>query len=172
MAVKKILQIVILALNYLHFRNPFQVLDVIGRRPSEAHKAVYARLSALIRAGGPTEEFSILGCGRKSFQLDARLEELVQAVQSLGLDQKLGYGTLPVQQVAMVNDKDELRPYRELCAARLKLSGNGQWDPRPYLSDLFYMPFVEPRINQYDITPPHDVLPNLSAVKKDEVLAL
>ena len=61
-AVKMILHLVVLALNYLHFRNPFQVLDVIGRRPSEAHKAVFARLSALIRAGGPTEEFSILGC--------------------------------------------------------------------------------------------------------------
>ena len=34
------------------------------------------------------------------------------------------------------------------------------------------MPFVEPRINQFDITPPHVVLPNPSVVKREEVLAL
>lgn len=44
-----------------------------------------ARLIALIRAGGPTGDFSSLGCGGKFHQLNAHFEELPISVQSLGL---------------------------------------------------------------------------------------
>lgn len=37
-------------------------------------------------------------------------------------------------------DAEELVPYRALDA--FELSGSGQWDARPYISDLPYMPFV------------------------------
>ena len=119
------------------------------------------------------EELSIFNCGRKSFQLDARLSELAEVVQSLGLDSLSKYnGAHETANVEQRNEKEELRPYRELCAERLKLSGTGSWDPREFLSDLFYMPYVEPRINQFNIVPPDEVLPDLRSVKKDEVLRL
>ena len=172
-AYRMMMHLVLLALNYLHFAAPLNVVHLLGRCPSSLHLQVYERLLALIKAGGPVDEISILRSGRKAFQLDARLTELFEAVQSLGLDGLVHYtggqGKVPVP---CVNEKDELRPYRELNAGRLKLSGSGQWDPGPFLSDLFVMPYLEPRINQFNIRPPRDVLPDLSKVKKDEVLKL
>ena len=172
-AYRKMLHLVILALNYLHFASPLNVVHLLGRSPSDLHLAVFSRLMALIKAGGPVEKISIFNCGRKSYQLDARFNELVEAVQSLGLDSVAQYGGDRCKvSVPTKNEKDELRPYRELCADRLKLSGSGQWDPVPFLSDLFYMPYIEPRVNQFDIKPPRDVLPDLSRVDKNEVLKL
>lgn len=172
-AYRKMLHLVILALNYLHFASPLNVVHLLGRSPSDLHMSLFARLMALIKAGGPVEKVSIFNCGRKAFQLDARFNELVEAVQSLGLDSAAQYkGGSSEVSVPTKNEKDELRPYRELCAERLKLSGSGQWDPVPFLSDLFYMPYLEPRVNQFDIRPPREVLPDLSRVDRNEVLKL
>lgn len=118
-----------------------------------------ARLIALSKAGGPSQEVSVLGCGRKSFQFGARFEELFDALQRLRLDSSSPYqhedeGTT----VDVINDKEELVPYRFLCAERLKISGCGQWDPTPYLSDLFYLPFVEPRCNEFEIEAPRHLI--------------
>ena len=49
--------------------------------------AIYQRLTALIKAG----RFYSAGCGRKSFQLDVRLEDLTRVFQSLGLGERQGY---------------------------------------------------------------------------------
>ena len=170
---RKMLQLVILALNYLHFASPLNVVHLVGRSPSDLHLSVFSRLLALIKAGGPVEKISIFNCGRKSYQLDARFSELVEAVQRLGLDSAEQYrGSKSEVFVPAQNEREELRPCRELCAERLKLSGSGVWDPVPFLSDLFYMPYIEPRVNQFDIKPPKDVLPDLSRVDRAEVLKL
>lgn len=115
-------------------------------------RLVLKRLSALrlevILALVPVQEINSLGSGRKSHQLDARLDELVQ---SQGLEKAHGYQQDQVGlAVPQNNDRDELRP----CSSRLKLSVTGSWGPTPYLSDFFYMPYVEPRVNQFDIAPP------------------
>jgi hypothetical protein len=90
---------------------------------------VFDRLEALIRAGGPTGIFSSLGCGRKSFQLDARIGELSGTLRRLGLHSRASYdGGGISEQVPIINDKDELVPYRALDLSRLKLSGTGSWD--------------------------------------------
>ena len=105
--------------------------------------------------------------------LCARFKELFGALQSLGLD-----SSSPYQQkdkgvfVDVVNDRKELVPYRPLCSERLKISGRGQWDPSPYLSDLFYLPYVEPRCNEFDIDAPAALRPDLSGVDVKEVRAL
>ena len=173
LAVRRMVHLAVLALNYLHFRQPLKCLPNMQRRPSALHLLVYARLSMLSRAGGPVHEVSILGCGRKSFQLSARFEELLGALQSLGLDSSSPYqfgkeGT----EVEVKNNREELIPYRPLCAERLKLTGQANWDPTPFLSDLFYMPFVEPRVNEFDILAPSHLRPDLSGVDKKEVEAL
>lgn len=165
--------LVLLGLNYVHFSAPLQIVRYLRRRPSDLHLGVYERLLALIKAGGPLEEINVLNCGRKSHQLDARLDELLEALQKNGLHNITSYAGLSEKTVVPpCNDREELRPYRDLDASRLKLSGSGAWDPGDYLSDLFYLPYVEPRINQFNITPPFELLPNLNMVKKEEVLKL
>ena len=133
---------------------------------------MYQRLTALIKAGGPTGEFFSAGCGRKSFQLDARFEELSGALQSLGLGERRGYSTMKGTAVIAENNREELRPYRALDPSRLKISGEGQWDCRPFVSDLFYMPFVEPRINEFDVEPPPEVCPDMSSIKMNDIVGL
>ena len=54
---RKMLQLVILALNYLHFASPLNVVHLLGRSPSDLHLSVFSRLLALIKAGGPVERF-------------------------------------------------------------------------------------------------------------------
>jgi len=113
---------------------------------------------------------SIFGCGRKSFQLDARFRELLGAVQSLGIGGSMYHSGGEGKPVSIVNDKDQLVPYRQLDASRLKIVGSGNWDCRPFLDELFYMPFVEPAINTYDIECPRRFAPDLSRCDPDETL--
>lgn len=63
-------------------------------------------------------------------------------------------------------------PYRSLDPSRLKLTGRGSWDCREYLSDLFYLPFVEPRVNMFDLVPPPEVRPDFASVREDTVVEL
>ena len=173
LAVRRSLYLAIAALNFVHFQCPLKVIPGLWRCPGPLHAAVHARLIALIKASGPAGKFSFLNCGRKAHQLDARLKELHEALQSLGFDEGSFYKRQHEgAEVKPRNDKDELRPYRPLDASRLKLSGKGSWDCREHLSDLLYMPFVEPRSNQYDVVPPAAVLPDMSKVSVEETLRL
>ena len=172
LALRKLVRLVIVALNYLHARAPFSVISSLWRRPCILHLRVYQRIAALCRAGGPPEMISIFGCGRKSFQLDARFRELLSAVQSLGIGGSMYHSGGAGVPVPLVNDKDQLTPYRQLNASRLKIVGSGNWDCRPYLDELFYMPFVEPAINTYDVECPRRFSPDFSHCDPDETLAL
>ena len=173
LAVRKCLFLVVAGLNFMHYVEPLSALQDIRRLPSACHLSVYRRLTALMRACGPDEVFSIFSCGRKSFQLDARLRGLLLSLQSLGLSNASRYDQSGSgAEVEVLVDREELRPYRPLDASRIKLTGEGAWDCRPYLSDLLYLPFVEPRVNQFAITPPDDVLPDLTSTKKEEVIKL
>ena len=169
----RILWLVIVSLNFAECDSKFLKPSSLWRCPGPHHCNVYDRLIALVRACGPDEDFSIFSCGRKSFQLDARFEELREALQGLGLDRSSFYGQHRSEaEVPVRNDSPELRPYTALVPERLKLVGEGKWDCRQYLSDLFYLPFVEPKVNQYDIAPPSNAIPDLSKVVKKDVVAL
>ena len=173
LAVRRALFLVISALNFMHFQAPLNVVSDLWRCPSSCHVKVFDRLSALIRARGPAQCFSVLGCGRKAHQLVARLDELVAAVESFGLDDESFYSRAHSgTEVKIVNDRDELVPYRPLQASRLKLSGEGLWDCREFLSDLLFLPYVEPRVNQYEVTPPSEILPDLQKVPEEHVFEL
>lgn len=67
LAKRRLVQLSIMALNYLYFRQPLKTLSGMQRRPGPVHQEIYARLIALSKAGGPSQEVSVLGCGRKSF---------------------------------------------------------------------------------------------------------
>ena len=171
-ALRKLVRLVVIALNYLHARAPFSVVQTMWRRPSSLHQRTFRRIAALCRAGGPPEMISIFGCGRKSFQLDARFRELQDAVQSLGIGGSMYHSGGAGKTVRIVNDKDQLMPYRELDASRLKIVGTGEWDCRPYLDDLFYMPFVDPIINTFDIKCPRSIAPDFSRSSAEGTMAL
>lgn len=62
------------------------------------------------------------------------------------------FSNVAVKHVPVVNDRDELRPYRALDHKRLKLAGTG-------IAGLSYLicctcRFLEPRINEFAVDPP------------------
>ena len=118
----------------------------------------------LCKACGPLDSISLSGCGRKTFQLDARFKELVAALDNLGLNPTSMYHHAAAgREVPENNDvADELRPYRPLDASRVKLTGTGEWNCEDYLSDLLFMAFVEPAINTFDVIPPEGLYPDVA----------
>lgn len=165
-AVRRCLFLVVAGLNFMHYVEPLSVLQDIRRLPSPCHVSVYCRLMALMRACGPDEVLTILSCGRKSFQIDARLRGLLSSLQRLGLSNVSRYDqSAGGAEVEVLADREELRPYRPLDPSRLKLTGEGAWDCRPFLSDLFW-------VNQFSVVPPDEVLRDLMSVKKDDVIQL
>ena len=151
-AQRKLLHLAVVALNFLHGRSPLSSFGLLQRRPAQHHVEVFARLMACVLSN----EVTIARCGRKSFQFGAGLKELYQVLREEGLGERSKYHQLSSDvPVALHNDEaEELRPYRPLEAARLKITGKGQWDCVPYISDLFYMPFLEPKFNQFDVEVP------------------
>ena len=173
MAQRRLLSLVIIALNYIHSPDPWKAFKTLWRRPSKIHLDAHRRLMALVKAGGPSQTFDFLRCGRKSFQLSARLEEIFEALQKLGLSNSSKYHSASSgASVSVRNDCDELVPYRPLSAQRVKLTGQGAWDCSDYLSELFYLPFKEPRINMFDIQPPAGAFPDVSGSTGEEEFAL
>ena len=173
LAQRRLLSLVIMALNYIHSPDPWKTFKILRRRPSKIHLDAHRRLLALVKAGGPSQAFDFLRCGRKSFQLSARLEEIFEALQKLGLSDSSKYhSSSSGAAVSVRNDCDELVPYRPLSASRVKLTGEGAWDCSDFLSELFYLPFKEPRINMFDIQPPAGSFPDVRGSSGDEEFAL
>ena len=173
-ACKKLLNLAILALNFEYLRHPMAVLPLLRRPPGSHHHRVYDRLMRFIRACATTERISFMGCGRKSFQFGARINELVGALAKIGVASGLQYGRHgPIGTVPMDNEvADELRPYRSLDPSRLRLTGKGQWRCEDYLSDLLWMVYVEPRANCFDIAPPRHAVPDVRKEEKMKVFEL
>ena len=170
----KILHLVICGLNYQYFRQPFSVLMLLRRRPSSRHVQVFSRLLSHIRACGHSDMVSIVGCGRKSFQLSARFDELWHFLRTEGLEGGALYGRGSIGKRVEKDDEacEELKPYRDLDASRLRIVGEGRWDCSEYLPDLFFMVFKEPRINVFDLPFQKDEVPDNSRNSHDEMLAL
>ena len=171
----KLLHLVVAALNFQYFRNPFEIVENCRRRPGPHHVKIFSRLLAHIKVCGGSGMVSISGCGRKSFQLDARLKELFQCAASLGLDVRGPYSDGGLQKVPVPKDDsvaEELRPYRSLDADRLKLSGCGLWRCEDFLPDLLYMPFMEPRCNVYEVPITSEEVPDNSKNDYNQMMKL
>ena len=117
-AIRRMIHLAVIALSFLHCGGGLD-LELLRRSPSQAHIAAYQRLEAFTKARGPPDSISIVGCGRKSFQLGARLKELIGWLQRFGLSEKSAYhqGADAVE-VPLCNDKDKLMPYRPVETVR------------------------------------------------------
>ena len=173
-ACKKLLNMVVLALNFEYLRHPLSVLPLLRRPPGPHHHRVYERLMRFVRACAAIEKISFLGCGRKKFQFGARINELVEALTKIGVPSGLAYGHQePLGQVPMDDTiAEELQPYRSLDPTRLVLTGKGDWRCEDFLSDLMWMVYMEPRVNCFDIRPPRDLVPDVKKEEKKKVYEL
>ena len=151
---RQLVHLAVMALNFMHSTAPLSCLDLLWRRPSSLHLGVYRRLGALIKACDHVETISISGVGRGHAKLGARMREVLDTLQSWGEGLRTGYDAgLEGMKVPMVNDEEELNPYRELNASRLKLTGTGGWNCLPYLDELLVLPFMEPEVLRHEGRP-------------------
>ena len=136
--------IICLALSFWH-EGGFPDEAGLKRRPNSLHYNVYRRIRALIRSEGLADVDDLTGVGRQFPQLIARLAELSDCLTQMGpstcpYDRFFSGTGVPVDNSVM----EELSPYRDLCADRLKLTGSANWSPLPYLDDELYMAYAEP----------------------------
>ena len=73
LAYRRMVHLCVMALNFMHSRQPFSDLPTIWRCPGPRHVLVHSRLLALCRASGPTEEISILGSWSQEFSIECKI---------------------------------------------------------------------------------------------------
>ena len=148
----RVFHMIIMALNFWHADFTFVPLESLCKRPSSAQIEVFRNLKRLLRAFGSCEEtFDLPACGRRIPTLMALLADLSDVVtwEGVGGDPYFRAFAGTTGGLAEFAPRDlsrapELIPYRALDPSRLKLSGRGQWDPAPYLSDALWMAYMEP----------------------------
>ena len=174
--------IFVAALNFLHADCAFPPLDLLVRTPSSAQWQALWNLRNIFKAfGNSGEEFQVPRSGRRSTNLVSGLCDLTEFLTRSGASSDAyfhgfaGDGTVADDGATLKPDlsrADELIPYRKLDAERIKLSGEANWDPSPYLEDDLLLPYLEPNvlIGQSGFDP--EDLPDLGREDPDQVLAL
>ena len=184
---KRLLHLVIVALNYLH--DGFRGGDValLGRRPNPNQRAMHRRLWSLIAACDTPGEVP-LSPGRSGKEFIARLHILEEFAKTCPVVCEGFYGEGPrdlEQHVSFLDGKkfgaspvdvaeghDDLAAYRPLDVDRLKLTGEGRWDLSKHLHDELWLPFVEPKILRHGQPVDFSEGPNFALESEAENLRL
>ena len=68
LALRKLMHLIVMTLNYEHSRSLMAILALLRRRPGPMHKRVFQRIRTFCEASGPPSFLSMSGGGRKRFQ--------------------------------------------------------------------------------------------------------
>ena len=173
---RRLLCVVVLALNFIHdgFRRP--PLHLLWRLPNAHQRQAYQRMLKLIQACDRQEDFP-LPPGRSGCEFIARLLEL----ESFATRANLGPGSAycaeapfasPVPPIPTSASLPQLQPYRSLDTSRLKLFGEGRWDMESWLEGPLWLPFVEPAILLHGGSTDPTAAPTFSGEDRAENLKL
>ena len=173
--VNVVLFVLVLGLNFLHSGGRAVPGECLQRPPSVAQASALNRLRELVgacaRLGG-----SELQPGRKGLQLAARHAEVLSFLRAAGL-QEDSYLERPLSTHTdafvphLPGGPEELKPYRDLDANRVALSGNGSWDIAAHLDPDLLLPFLEPRALQC-FEPSSAPGPSFKHERESEVMGL
>ena len=173
---KRVLHVLVLALNYAYEGLRFLPLDLLWRVPNAHQRQAYDRLMRHLVACDSRAERFPLPPGRSGPESLARLLHLEKFSQVLF---EHGYGCagppserLGAEVQPNLCDRPELRPYRPLDTSRLKLTGQGLWEAEPWLQGPLWLPFVEPACMQHGRPLSGEDLPNFEAQSRSENRAL
>ena len=153
-AVMRALHVLVCGLNFTYSSRGPLPLDLLRRQPNDAQRRALKHLKRLLCAcdSGVPIVVSSSGRRRRNLQLLARLQELARAADALGFRESPYHQHAAGSQVKVDNSWDpKLSPFSEIDAARLKISGIGNWNAEQFLSPEFFMPFQEPKILECDV---------------------
>ena len=176
---KRLLHVVIVALNYIHGGVALIDVSLLSRSPNRAQRAAHRRLWALITTcDTPGSELPLVP-GRSGPEFIARLTELEKYIQSSGFFEIEGYGGGPydyeLEKVGDIRPSPQslpYLPYSALNSDRLKLVGTGAWEMSRFLQDELWLPFLEPKVLHHGDPPDFASGPNLKVESKEENLKL
>ena len=155
---KRAVVLTILALDFWWSGNRFIDLDLLRRSPSVSQRQIIKRVVDFMQVDGPKIPFSVSLSGRRSPQLIARLCELSDAgVKNSPYDRTFeGFESeVPVDNSIL----PELEPYRSLDFSRLRVVGEGHFNPIPFLDDNLCMAFCNPDSLLHPVLPDKENLP-------------
>ena len=149
---KRVTHLLVLLLNQLYLGRP-STADELRRPLSKAQMKIVWRLYNFVVACGIRPGPFPMAPGRSS-ELIAGLDDLEKF-----LDLKVGgiggYSSEAASvPLGKIEEKDrsedaqrypQLKPFRDLDASRLKISGTGTWPLASYLDSVLYLPYVEPK---------------------------
>ena len=174
--------ILVAALNSLYADCSFPPLDLLRRVPSSAQWQALWNLRSIMKAFGSSgEEFQVPKSGRRSTNLLAGLCDLSEFITRSGASADSYFHGFAGDSPSLLcgntlepdtSRADELIPYRSLDASRIRLSGEANWDPRPYLSDAFLMPYLEPNVLVGHSSFEEGNTPDLDREDPQEILSL
>ena len=174
--------ILVAALNFLYADCSFPPLDLLRRVPSSAQWQALWNLRSIMKAFGSSgEEFQVRKSGRRSTNFLAGLCDLSEFITRSGASADSYFHGFAGDSPSLLcgntlepdtSRADELIPYRSLDASRIRLSGEANWDPRPYLSDAFLMPYLEPNVLVGHSSFEEGNTPDLDREDPQEILSL
>ncbi len=180
-AMKRVTHVLVLVLNQLYLGR-FASDTELGRPLNQLQRACVQRLYDMVAACGSMSGRFDFAPGRSGPELVACLDELERFALERGFDDGTGYGgasTLPEKlktDQALKSEQalqhPELRPYRNLCADRLKISGTGTWPLSNYLDSVLYLPYEEPRFLMHDEDVSDFPFPSFDAESREEYYRL
>ena len=181
---KRVLHLLVVALNFLHFGFRPDVLPLLGRRPNALHLEVFDRLWSFIATCDSPGAFDI-SPGRSGPEFMLRLYELQRFAEENPQFSLGSYGDYDNEQslrgkigkkhrADLGDDPGAFEPYRSLDPSRLRLTGEGRWPLADFLDDELWLPYLEPLVLRHGLSIRGGDLPNfkLESSQKNLELAL
>ena len=144
LGIQRVVFVTVAALDYLHAGCSFVPRAALRRPPNAAQTNALRYIERLVRACGAIPPVNVPAASRRSAQLIARLGEVSSFLTKMGPSFDPYGPAFPGVTQTSEEKEAALSPYRSLQVERLKLSGQGNWDPSPYLDPSLYLAFREP----------------------------
>ena len=178
---RRLVHMVIVALNYLEGALSMSNIHLLGRQPNGTQKKIHSRLLSLCTTCDLSGDLQIsMVPGRSGLEFIDALNSLEQFAKRNRLFEVKGYSEGPSDfekcAVGKLRKEDGVEAatamYTSLNAQRLRLVGQGKWRVQDHLHDELWLPYVEPKVLRHYGPIDYALGPNLGREDKDEYLAL
>ena len=142
----QVVLVIVSALNFWYAGGKHGDIELLRREPSRHHLLLYQRIRFLVKLDSDACVEELPKAGRRFPELAARLGELSDALTQMGASSNPYDKTFAGCEAPRDDDvAPQLKPYHDLDASKLKLFGQGKWDPSDFLDDELRMAFKEPK---------------------------
>ena len=178
---KRLLHIVVVALNFIEGSLNMQNVHLLGRHPNTVHRQIHKRLRMLLATCDLSSQDPIpLIPGRSGHEFISSVFHLESFAKKHECLDPEHYSSGPVDfekcafGSALKGEADDaaLTMYTSLNADRLRLVGTGAWQTQDHLHDELWLPYVEPAVLRHGASIDYSAGPNLQREDPAEYLKL